>query len=188
MQKDSEMIKLQKPTDEQWEIAEKAFMDRQAARQLADESVAVSREKAVSIAQIGKALGAGKSPAALFASSSRPIPMNALRFCRALLASTSLASSLQARAASTEGDFDRDVGPYRMEINFEDDAVFLMIELGNAPAPRSVIFLHDDGRHEGIELAEPIQGFIQMGISRADELGRRLIALLKDPETAIYLH
>lgn len=182
------MIKLKRPTEKQWDAAADAFVDRQAARQLADESLTVSQDQSVSIAQIVKALSAGQSPASLFGSTSQPIPMNALRFCRSLLASTSLASSLQARAASTEGDFDRDVGPYHLEISVEDDAVFFMIELGNAPAPRSVTLLHDDGRYEGIELGEAIQGFIQMGISRDDATGRRFIALLEDPETAIYLH
>jgi esterase/lipase superfamily enzyme len=106
---------------------------------------------------------------------------------RSLLAQLSLAASEHARAASTDGPIERDLGPYRMELVLEDDAAFMMIDLNDQPAPRSCVLLHDDGRHSSFDLSEPVANTIQYGISRHDPQNAELIELLKDPVTSIYL-
>ena len=175
-------------TDKQWQQAQSSFTDRQAARKLADESA--------NSAQKGTTLGAatlismarnGSSPAQLFTALDGPVPLNAIKLYRALLSRTSIGTSLHAKAASTEGQVERELGPYHMEVVIDDDAAFMIIDLNENPAPRSCVLLHEDGRNKAFDFASPVDDVLQFGISRNNPQYESMLELLTDPVTSIYL-
>lgn len=182
------MIETKRLSQDDWAEIEARFTERQAGRKLIEESRDTAQGGALSFARLIEAAQRGTSPAALMAGGAGPIPLNAVRVFRALLARNSLGYSQQARAASSEGAIAREVGAYRIEVAFEDDATFVMIDVGGEAVPHSALFLHDDGRHGQLSLPDPVEGMIQIGLSHAHSESRELIELLKDADTSIYLH
>lgn len=180
------MIDIDKLTEEQLASAEADFNDRQAARMLADEERQSERSgQGVSFATLQELAQNGRPLAEAFAG--KPIPFNAIQLYRTLLQRRSLGYSLGAKAASTEEIAARDVGPYRFEIELDDDAAFLMIHIGKAELPQVITFLRDDGRQELLSLPKPVEGVVQVGLSRHEQQWRSLQELLASPETAIYI-
>ncbi len=174
--------------DKQWQQAQNSFADRQAARNLAKESAmepqtstGLSASTLISIAR------EGSSPAQLFATLNGPVPMNAIKLYRALLSRTSIGTSLHAKAASTQGQVERELGPYHMEVVIDDDAAFLIIDLNENPSPRSCVLLHEDGRNKAFDFAAPVDDVLQFGISRNNPQYDSMLDLLTDPVTSIYL-
>ena len=176
-------------SDKQWQHATKAFADRQAARTLATESSEqkTSFETALSVSKLIQMAREGGSPAALFAKLEGPVPLNAIKLYRSLLDRTSIGTSLHARAASTEGQIERELGPYHMAVVIEDDAAFMIIDLNENPAPRSCVLLHEDGRNKAFDFGAPVDDVLQFGISRNNPQYESMLELLEDPVTSIYL-
>jgi len=176
-------------TEKQWREAETGFGETQAARMLRLESDEAHRPAgdALSLSKLISMAKSGQNPAALFASFEGPMPLGAIRLYRALLAKASLGASKHARAASTEGQMERELGPYHMELVMEEDAAFMMIDVNDNPAPHFCVLLHDDGRHQSFDLDEPVDGAIQFGVSINNPQYDALIDLLQDPVTSIYL-
>lgn len=176
-------------SDKQWQQAVEAFADRQAARNLALESAELepSDQSGISTSQLINMARENGSPAALFAKFDGPVPMNAIKLFRALLDRTSIGTSLHARAASTEGQIERELGPYHMSVVIEDDAAFMIIDLNDNPAPRSCVLLHEDGRNKAFDFGAPIEDVLQFGISRNNPQFQSMLDLLIDPVTSIYL-
>ncbi|MGI9386623.1 MAG: hypothetical protein ACR2OX_04270 [Methyloligellaceae bacterium] len=172
----------------EWARAESTFVDGQAARTLFDEAhETADSQRTLSVSKLRDAVRQGQAVTSLF-QSGEPIPMNVLRIYRGLLEHGSLAVSDQARAASAGTVMARDIGPYRLEVEVETDAAFLIIELGAEHPPKSMTLLHEDGRQEKIDLPDPIDGIVQIGISKSDGRQGPVLDLLRDPQTAIYLH
>ena len=176
-------------SDKQWLAATQAFADRQAARNLAIESAEQEgmHKSGLSVSKLINMAREGGSPAALFASLDGPVPMNAIKLYRTLLDRTSIGTSLHAKAASTEGNIERELGPYHMAVVIEDDAAFMIIDLNENPAPRSCVLLHEDGRNKAFDFGSPIDDVLQFGISRNNPQFDSMLDLLADPVTSIYL-
>ncbi len=174
--------------DKQWQQAQSSFADRQAARNLAKESAATTQKSAgLSASTLISMARQGGSPAQLFAALNGPVPLNAIKLYRALLARTSIGTSLHAKAASTEGQVERELGPYHMEVIIDDDAAFMIIDLNENPAPRSCVLLHEDGRNKAFDFGAPVDDVLQFGISRNNPQYDSMLDLLTDPVTSIYL-
>lgn len=180
------MTDIDKLTEEQLARAEADFNDRQAARTLADEGhLSTAGVQRVSFATLQTLAQSGRPLAEAFAG--KPIPFNAIQLYRTFLQRRCLGYSLGAKAASTEEIAARDVGPYRFEVELDEDAAFLMIHIGQAELPQVITFLRDDGRQELISLPKPVEGVVQVGLSRHEQQWRSLQELLASPETAIYI-
>lgn len=175
--------------DNKWQQATQAFIDRQAARTLAVESTEAehTQKSLPSVAKLMQLAREGGSPAALFAALDGPVPLNAIRLYRSLLERTSIGTSLHAKAASTEGHIERELGPYHMSVVIEEDAAFMIIDLNDNPAPRSCVLLHEDGRNKAFDFGAPVEDVLQFGISRNNPQFESMLDLLSDPVTSIYL-
>jgi len=176
-------------SNKQWQQALEAFSDRQAARTLAVESAEqeTMHKSGLSVSKLINMAREGGSPAALFAALDGPVPINAIKLYRTLLDRTSIGTSLHAKAASTEGHIERELGPYNMSVVIENDAAFMIIDLNENPAPRSCVLLHEDGRNKAFDFGSPVEDTLQFGISRHNPQFDSMLDLLKDPVTSIYL-
>ncbi|MCE7030205.1 hypothetical protein [Jiella avicenniae] len=164
------------------EAAERRFVDRRAARDLAGHGAEGTE-------------GAGRLDVAAFLAghvtetSGAPIPIGLLRLRRQYLQSRSLAFSTVARAASTETDVARTVGGFRLELVEESDAVFVIVSPNaDGELPRHLTLIHEEKRLSlDIPLGNPIGGILQIGLDPRSAGDFRTIEFLKDPTTEIYL-
>ncbi|TFF18691.1 hypothetical protein E3C22_20915 [Jiella endophytica] len=162
--------------------AERRFADRRAARDLAGDGLEpAERTGRVDIASFlaGRTADAGAGP----------VPIGLLRLRRRYLQSRSLAFSTVARAASTETDVARTIGGFRMELVDEGDAFFVVVSAdAEGKLPRHLTLIHEEMRLSlDIPLGNPIGGVLQIGLDPSSDGDRRVIDLLKDPKTEIYL-
>ncbi|MAU98652.1 MAG: hypothetical protein CMP81_22670 [Fulvimarina sp.] len=160
--------------------AERSFVDRRAARDLAgDPAERTERTGRVDIV----AFLAGTSADA------GPVPIGLIRLRRQYLQGRSLAFSTAAKAASTDTDIARTIGGFRVELVDEGDAFFVIVSADAATElPRHLTLIHEERRLSlDIPLGNPIGGLLQIGLDPSSEGDRRVIDLLKDPRTEIYL-
>ncbi|MEL6374173.1 MAG: hypothetical protein AAFR04_09410 [Pseudomonadota bacterium] len=186
---------------EAWAAIEADFADDHAARALAAGAMPPAGEDMVEetpehpATVMRRALAGEATPAQLLAAlnrdSSAPVSFGAMAIARALLARQAMASSLTARAASTTTrDLVRHIGDHVLQVIDEDDALFLIIEVAardvEAP-PRTLSIIGATHDAVTLPLSAPVEGKIQFGIGRHDPLHQRLYALLRAPDTELYL-
>lgn len=164
------------------------FVERQSGRMLAEEAdLAEANETAQNIrAALQSVAGARDGRSLLTNSPDTPVPLGLVAIARAVLARRSRAHSIAARAASTGGALAREVGPYRLEVVEETDAIFILISVGDLPSPAQFQGLGPGGQFVELELPPPVAGTIQLGIASSDEVYDYLVAILTDPGSSIY--
>lgn len=174
---------------------EEAFSDRLAARALADPDTATAEAGATTSerSQLASAvLAAVKGQGSLNAvlAGATTVPMNLLGLVRRAASRNARAASLGARAASTDDGPVRDLGDSRLSMVEEQDALFIMIDLGGEMAeapPARLRAIGADGALLAFDLPEPIGGMVQFGLMRAAVDFATNRATLFDPETALFL-
>lgn len=171
-----------------WDLAREQFIDRAARDALVEESAEITRDDGVvSVARL-RAAAHDPDPGALAALFDGPVvPMAARRLYRDFLARSSLAFSPAARAASSDDDFRRQIGPFEFDFVIEDDAAFFVISPIGEDVPRRLMLIASRGGVLSLDLPEPIAGVIQLGLARDDPRFQQVHALLQDKGTAINL-
>ena len=162
--------------------AERSFTDRRAARELAGQG----REPARKEGRIDIAGFLAGSPSNAGAAT---VPIGLLRLRRQYLQGSSLGFSTVARAASTDTDVARTIGGFRLELVEESDAVFVIVSAdADGQLPRHLTLIHEERTLSlDIPLGNPIGGVLQVGLDPSSGEDRRVIDLLRDPKTEIYL-
>ncbi|MBI1383814.1 MAG: hypothetical protein GC150_02755 [Rhizobiales bacterium] len=167
-----------------WTAAGELFADRTARDALVAESLAPRvAQGGLSLADLkASALAGGRMPGA-----SGVVPFAALKLFRSLLSRRALGYSAMARAASTSGEINRQVGDFNLDVVADSDAIFLVIAPVADKVPTSITLLGEDGRIATIELPEPIGESIQIGL--VDDGGALGMArqLINDPLTSIFI-
>jgi len=181
------------------DMLEQGFMDRQAARLLAgldgqsDEATSQGTQGAADNGTLTHAVLAAMSGTGSLDSiyrATQTLPLAIVPLVRALATRRSRAGSLGARAASTDDGPVRDLGDATLSLVEEDDALFVIIELGGdllAAPPAHLRSLGADGEIQSFDLPEPIGATLQFGLDRASPGYDAQRRVLFDPSTALFL-
>lgn len=162
-------------------LAETAFAEARARRDLAglDDPATDAAEVRPSLGDI---LSGRVQPTG-------PVPIGLLRLQRHAARARARAISPAARAARTEGDTARAVGPFQLTLIDEDDVVFLTITGPDADSlpTRLDAFVEEDGRHVALTLPAAVGETIMLGLDPKTEVGQDVIEILGHAAAEIIL-
>ena len=161
------------------DTAKTAFADKRALRDLAGLDDLATDTVRPSLGDIlsGKAESTG------------PVSIGLLRLQRHAARARATAISPAARAAHTDGDTARTIGPFHLNLIDEDDLVFLTItgpDTAKLPA-RLDAFVEEDQRHINLTLPEAVGETVMLGLDPKSEFGKDVIDILGHAAAEIIL-